>query len=95
MEPALWMWTSLLMTSGLTFGWYYWDSEAHHYKRSKLLNISIVAVSVIAIPYYVVRRSEPGTKFRAFGAVMGLFLLLVLLYAGAMHVGTNISQWTS
>ena len=61
------------MSTLLVFLWYRVDSSMRNYPRSLWLNVCIIAVTVIALPYYF---------FRSRGArgglvALGLFILLL------------------
>jgi hypothetical protein len=60
----------------LSFAWYRMDSEQIGYRRSVWLNVGVLALAVVALPYYFFR--SRGAK-RGFIAV-GLFILLLLGY---------------
>jgi len=55
-----------LVGLALVFAWYRIDAEERNYRRSIGLNIAIVAVTIIAFPYYF---------FRTRGARRGLIVL--------------------
>ncbi|MEM8684075.1 MAG: hypothetical protein AAGF72_11615 [Pseudomonadota bacterium] len=62
----------------LMFGWYLADSNEHNIDRTIWLNIAVVAIGIIALPYY---------RFRYFGARRGA---VFLGWAIAAFVGTAI-----
>jgi hypothetical protein len=74
----------------LVFLWYRFDTDAMHYRRSPLLNVAVVALAVVALPYYF---------FRSRGFARGLlasamFLLVFAAYsllqmAGEMAVSAG------
>jgi hypothetical protein len=39
----------------ISFMWYYYDSEEIQYRRGVFLNIGIIAIGIIAFPYYFFR----------------------------------------
>ena len=71
---------------GLVFLWYRLDSDERLYQRSVWLNVSIIAISVIALPYYL---------FRSRGAKHGFIAtcIALLVYAAGI-VATVIGQLT-
>jgi CDP-diglyceride synthetase len=76
--------TSLLAAS-LIFWWYWADSTSRSYRRSPLLNIAVVAVAFVAVPYYLVRSRERGRRLPALGKMLGFFVLMVVaLIVGAL-----------
>lgn len=64
-EPSWWPVTSTITGVAIIFWWYYCDSEARSFSRSKWLNIGVVVLGAIAIPYYLVRSREKGQKIKA------------------------------
>jgi hypothetical protein len=64
------------------FLWYCRDRDARGYPRSRWLNISMVAVTVVALPFYLVR-SRAGTErlvvlLKLAGYCAGLVVLFVI-----------------
>lgn len=79
---------SALALSYLSFCWYRLDSEARGYRRSRWLNSGVVALTLVAIPYYLARSRPRGQKLRALLRLIGFFLLQCLAaFVGAL-VGT-------
>jgi hypothetical protein len=72
-SPAQMEWlngVSLLLSTFLTFAWYRYDSDARQYRRSYPLNVGVIALSLLALPYYL---------FRSRGLLSGLLALVLLL----------------
>lgn len=65
--------------SVLLFLWYRIDSEQRSYKRSRWLNIGIIAIAIVALPYYLIR--SRGLKN---GAIATGAMILLLLLSGAL-----------
>ena len=86
-EPAWWNLTSTVLLLTCIFAWYHADSNLHAYKRSKWLNGGMIAMAALAVPYYVVRRSERGTRLRALLRLLGFCVLLVLAATVGDFVG--------
>lgn len=63
--------------SFLGFYWYRLDSEARCYRRTRLLNVAVVAFGVIAIPYYLVRSRSKGAKARSLLRCLGFCVALL------------------
>jgi hypothetical protein len=70
-----------LLTSFLCFYWYRLDSDIRSYRRSAGLNVSVVMLAIVAIPYYLVRSRAAGQRGRALLRLAGFALLLA---AGAV-----------
>jgi hypothetical protein len=77
-----------LVCAILVFTWYYLDSDARGYRRTSLLNISIVAVGIVAIPYYLLRSRGAQRGLRA----CGLFLLALLAWFVLAAAGQGIGE---
>jgi len=45
----------MLVTALLAFSWYYLDSNKINYKRSIILNTSVIGLTLFALPYYFFR----------------------------------------
>jgi hypothetical protein len=61
----------------LVFFWYRADARARQYRISKRMSVAMVALTVIALPVYLLRSRRPRQRFVSIG-------LLVLAYVGAM-----------
>jgi hypothetical protein len=64
--------SSFLGTTVLMFGWFLADAKERDFVPSIWLKIAVVAVGVIALPYY---------KFRNFGARAGFVFIGIVLLA--------------
>jgi len=60
----------------LIFMWYRFDSDQMSYRRSPSLNVAIVALAVVALPYYLFR----SRGLRRGSVAVGLFILCFLAY---------------
>lgn len=80
-EPLWWSFGSTLLFAVLIFAWYYYDSAQRDYPRTPLLNIGVVVLAVVAIPYYVARSREAGQKAKG---VLRLVGFLVLMFLGGL-----------
>jgi hypothetical protein len=83
-QPLGWSMALTLTFSFLCFAWYRNDSDARHYARSRWLNTGMVVLSVIAMPYYLVRSRAPGERLRAVLRCAGFAILMVLASAVGM-----------
>jgi len=72
----------------LLFIWYRIDSEQRSYKRSPWLNVCIIAVAIIALPYYFFR--SRGLKG---GALATSAMLLVFVLGGALTTAGQYSAY--
>ena len=79
--------TSVMVTSMagslLVFWWYWADSTSRSYRRSPLLNVAVVAIGFLAVPYYLVRSRESGKRLPALAKMVGYLVLIV----AAMVIG--------
>jgi hypothetical protein len=58
----------------LGFAWYRLDSDQRSYRRTPLLNVAVIAIAAIALPYYFFRSRGAKRGFMA----LGVFILFVL-----------------
>lgn len=77
-EPQWFVMATSIMGSLLIFAWYWADSTSRSYRRSPLLNVAMVAIGFLAVPYYLLRSRERGRRLAAFAKMFGFVLLIVL-----------------
>lgn len=65
-----------IVFSFLSFYWYRLDSDERRYRRSKPLNVGVIAVAAVALPYYLVRSRPAGQRLRALLRLAGFALAL-------------------
>lgn len=82
-EPPWSVMLTTLAGSLLVFWWYRTDSTLRSYRRSPLLNVAVVAIGILAVPYYLLRSREKGQRLLAFAKMVGFMVLMV----GALLVG--------
>lgn len=80
-EPGWWVISSTIALSLMIFAWYYFDSKLHQFKRSKWLNIAVVGLAFLAVPYYVFRSREKGHRAKALLKLLGFAALCFSLQA--------------
>jgi CDP-diglyceride synthetase len=86
-EPEIVQVGSMIAFSVLTFAWYKFDSDIRGYKRSPLLNVSVVALGLLVVPYYLIRSRERGHRLKAVISFIGYVLAFVVaLVLGALPV---------
>lgn len=83
-QPLAWSLPLTLVFSFLTFLWYRRDSDQHSYRRSRWLNVGIIALSPVVLPYYLLRSRPHGQKLRALLRCVGFVVLMVLASAAGM-----------
>jgi len=66
----------MLLGTVLVFIWYRLDSNQRGYRRTPWLNVCVVGLSIIALPYYFFRSRGARDGFIA----LGLFLLCVVFF---------------
>ena len=71
--------TLALASSFYTFLWFCRDRDARGYPRSTGLNMAMVAMSILAVPYYLVRSRTGIRKLIALGKMAAYVLVLILL----------------
>jgi hypothetical protein len=70
----------------LSFWWYYLDSEQIEFKRSKLLNIGIIAIGFLAFPYYFFRSRGLKTGL----IYTSLFIVVAIAWSVLQSGGANL-----
>lgn len=76
MDAAWWGVVSTLVFSFLCFYWYRLDSERRGFRRSRWLNVGVVMLAIVAVPYYLTRSRAQGEKGRALLGLAGFVVLL-------------------
>jgi hypothetical protein len=79
-EPKSVQLGSTFVFSLMTFTWFWLDSESRAYKRSPFLSVSVVALGIVAIPYYLLRSRPKGQRLKAVGKCVGFVGLLLLAF---------------
>jgi hypothetical protein len=70
-----------LLIVALIFVWYRRDARDRGYRTTWGLSIGMVLMTVIALPWYLVRsRSEFMARLKALGAMGALFILVMTCY---------------
>lgn len=88
-EPEWMVVATSMVFSLLCFWWYWLDASARSYRRTPLLNVAVVALAVLAIPYYVIRSRPRGEKLKALARLVGFVMLTVV----ASLVGALPGAW--
>jgi hypothetical protein len=83
-QPLAWSIPLTLAFSFLIFTWYRRDSDERQYRRSRWLNIGIILLTPVAVPYYLLRSRPRGQKLRALLKCAGFAVLMVLGAAAGM-----------
>jgi peptidoglycan/LPS O-acetylase OafA/YrhL len=95
-QPPQWSVPLTLCVSFLGFLWYRIDSDERKYKRSLGLNMAMIALTMVAMPYYLLRSRPRGEKMRALFRCLGFAVLMVLCTAaGAVLSGHALEGWAS
>jgi hypothetical protein len=77
----------------LTYVWYYYDSIERSYARSRGLNLGIILLAVVAIPYYVARSRPRGQRLKAILRLIGFALCyLICAVLGLLLAGLSGSS---
>lgn len=78
----------ILAMAMLIFLWYRLDSDEHGYVRTPLLNVSVVMVAALAIPYYLIRsRGWQRGQVSVLRAIAVFMASVVLSATGASMFG--------
>ena len=74
----------MLFALGVIFWWYVQDSNKYQYRRSPLLNIGILAIGFIALPYYFFRtRGFKGGLYTTSLFIIIFIAWYIVSYAGS------------
>jgi hypothetical protein len=76
-EPQWSVIVTSIAGSLLLFWWYWADSTSRSYRRTPLLNVAIIGIGFLAVPYYLLRSREKGQRLLAFAKMFGFVLLLI------------------
>lgn len=72
----LWLMPVFLL---LIFWWYRLDTDQHKYKRTPWLNVGVIAVGILVLPYYFFRSRGFKGGLLATVAMIGVFIISGLL----------------
>jgi hypothetical protein len=86
-EPLLTGYLFAFLLSFYVFLWYCRDRDARGDLPSRWLSIFMVSMTVVALPYYVLRSRPKGQKLRGFFRLGGFVLLCVLAEIAGVIVG--------
>lgn len=78
-----------LLTVGLVFAWYRMDSRRCGYRRSPVLDVMVVAIAILALPYYFFRTRGLLGGLRA----TGLLVLAVIGYSVLQFCGAYAAYY--
>src|SRR5689334_17839915 len=82
------LWLTMILAFGsslLMFWWFCLDTEEHAYRRTPLLNVAVVAIGFVAIPYYMIRSRARGERLKAVAKCIGFGVLwFVAVMLGAL-----------
>ena len=90
-QPLLWTHGLDLAFSFLCFVWYCRDGDARSYIRSRWLNVAMVTVTMLTIPYYLWRSRPQGQRRRAILRFAGFALLLGMVTAAGFVLGVMLA----
>ena len=80
----------MLANAFILFWWYVLDARAKNYKRHPFLDVSVVALSIIGLPYYFFR-----TRPIKGALVATLVLFLILLFWGILGMLGQMAVYAS
>jgi membrane-associated PAP2 superfamily phosphatase len=89
LEPLVLHYPLELCFSFVTFLWYCRDSDMQRYVRSRWLSVAIIGISILAIPYYLVRSRPKGKKAGALLRYVGFLVLAASVTAASMALGAS------
>jgi hypothetical protein len=68
----------VLLLSIATFKWFRADSSRRSFRRSSTLNIAFVGLTLLVLPYYLIRTRGMKVGLVAIGAGVSIYVLYVL-----------------
>jgi hypothetical protein len=90
-QPLLWTHSLDLAFSFLCFVWYCRDGDARSYIRSRWLNIGMITVTMLTVPYYLWRSRPRGQRLRAILRYAGFGVLMGMVTAGGFVLGVALA----
>jgi hypothetical protein len=90
-QPLLWTHGLDLVSSFLCFVWYCRDGDARSYIRSRWLNIGMIIVTMLTVPYYLWRSRPRGQRLRAILGYAGFAVLVGLVTACGFVLGVMLA----
>ena len=92
-ETTVFDYVSLPVFLLLTFLWYRLDAAERGYRRSSMLNIGVVGLTAVALPYYFFKsRGAKGGLLATGGALLMLVLSGTLSYLGSWAVFEGLQR---
>lgn len=76
----------------LVFIWYRLDSDERSYRRTPFLNVAIVALAIVAIPYYLFKSRGRSRGSMAFGIFVACGIAYNLLQFAGEYVAYYVWQ---
>jgi hypothetical protein len=77
-----------LLLSIATFTWFRADSFKRSFRRSATLDVAFVGLTVLVLPYYLIKSRGLNAGLKAIGAGLSIYVLNVLATViGALFVG--------
>ncbi|PRC91750.1 hypothetical protein [Solimicrobium silvestre] len=73
----------------LTLSWYHVDSNDRRYDRNIWLNMLILGLAIIGIPFYLIRSRVQGKKL----AAIGWLIVFTCLFTSLNLLGTALMGW--
>jgi hypothetical protein len=90
-EPLLWTHGLDVAFSFTSFVWYCRDGDARSYVRSRWLNIGMICLTMLTVPYYLWRSRPRGQRLRAIVGYVGFGILVGLVTAGGFVLGVALA----
>ena len=74
----------------LTYVWYYFDAAERAYQRTAPLGAAIILVSIVAVPYYLLRSRPKGMRAKALLRLLGFGLAALVIGSAAAVIGALV-----
>ncbi|HEY6621099.1 MAG TPA: hypothetical protein VIY68_16250 [Steroidobacteraceae bacterium] len=72
----------------LAFWWYRLDSDSRAYRRTPLMSVAVVGVTIFAMPYYLFR----SRGFRQGGIATLIFIFVSIGYSAMGYLGQVVAR---
>ena len=82
----------ILLTIPPVYWWYHIDKTQRQYRAGPLLNVAVVAVAVLALPYYFIRTRGWKRGLLSIGKGIGVFVVIGVLGVVGEIIGSAIAS---
>jgi hypothetical protein len=90
MTSSAYSYGTILIGAVLVFTWFLADTREHGIDASPILKVMVVAIALVAVPYYRFRYMGAKRGFIFVGKVLGGFVALVVFATAAILIGETL-----